>query len=410
MAQVAARLVVCQAQPLRCTSSARQPRHAAAFVSTLHQKPGSSITGRHVGPWLLPQAQQQRRSRPVAPASAAAASAAAPALDSLDFYPVLTVQGFIMPEVPEGTEATVFALYDEARTLQYVGFSKGLRDTLRTLFSRRPEKTHYFKALHFPKLDQQQMLDVRSAWFDGNYGPPPGNKLPHERDQWQQPLEAHAISERGKAAAAAELAKQLQGRIRQRGCKEEFVPNADLLAEGQVDFLPAAALSPEELERQRQLAEAAAKSTRTVGFELDGAPASFDLFFKQALKTNGGWMYDLSVTYQDKETHHRVIVGRDYYEPQGLDPQATVERVFAFLLKKKVPRQTEGILLNSQFSSNYFAISQVEQNFPDFAAAFAELGQLPGEEGFWRFNRTKDYGLKGANETPEQLKATFGWS
>ncbi len=40
----------------------------------------------------------------------------------------------------------------------------------------------------------------------------------------------------------------------------------------------------------------------------------------------------------------------------------------------------------------------------------AELGQLPGEEGFWRFNRTKDYGLKGANETPEQLKATFGWS
>ncbi len=64
--------------------------------------------------------------------------------------------------------------------------------------------------------------------------PTPPHAVPHERDQWQQPLEAHAISERGKAAAAAELAKQLQGRIRQRGCKEEFVPNADLLAEGQV--------------------------------------------------------------------------------------------------------------------------------------------------------------------------------
>lgn len=346
----------------------------------------------------------------MAPARAAAASAAAPSLDSLDFFPVLTVQGYILPEVTEDTEATVFALYDEARTLQYVGFSKGLRDTLRTLFSRRPEKTHYFKALHLPKLDQQQMLDIRSAWFDANYGPPPGNKLPHERDQWQQPLEAHAISERGKAAAAAELAKQLQQRIRQRGCKEEFVAKADLLAEGKVDFLPAAALSPEELERQRQLAEAAAKATRTVGFELDGAPVAFDLFFKNSYQTNGGWMYDVAITFQDKETQHRVIVGRDYYEPQGVDPQTTVERVFAFLLKNKVPRQTEGILLNSQFSSNYFSISQVEQNFPGFAAAFAELGQLPGEEGFWRFNRTKDYGFKGENESPEQLKATFGWS
>lgn len=35
------------------------------------------------------------------------------------------------------------------------------------------------RARHFPKLDQQQMLDVRSAWFDGNYGPPPGNKREH---------------------------------------------------------------------------------------------------------------------------------------------------------------------------------------------------------------------------------------
>ncbi len=32
------------------------------------------------------------------------------------------------------------------------------------------------RALHLPKLDQQQMMDVRAAWFDGNYGPPPGNK------------------------------------------------------------------------------------------------------------------------------------------------------------------------------------------------------------------------------------------
>jgi hypothetical protein len=40
------------------------------------------------------------------------------------------------------------------------------------------------------------------------------------------------------------------------------VPDAALLAEGRVDFLPAAALSAEELQRQRELAEEAAKATR----------------------------------------------------------------------------------------------------------------------------------------------------
>ena len=27
---------------------------------------------------------------------------------------------------------------------------------------------------------------------------------------------------------------------------------------------------------------------------------------------------------QDKETNHRVIVGKDFYEPQGIDPQVRV--------------------------------------------------------------------------------------
>ena len=39
---------------------------------------------------------------------------------------------------------------------------------------------------------------------------------------------------------------------------------------------------------------------------------------------------------------HRVIVGRDYYEPFGLEPQEVVARAIAHLIRKKVPRQTEG--------------------------------------------------------------------
>lgn len=31
---------------------------------------------------------------------------------------------------------------------------------------------------------------------------------------------------------------------------------------------------------------------------MDGSPASFDLLFVGSLKTNGGWMFDVVVTFQ----------------------------------------------------------------------------------------------------------------
>jgi hypothetical protein len=35
------------------------------------------------------------------------------------------------------------------------------------------------------------------------------------------------------------------------------------------------------------------------------------------------------------------------------------------------------------------------------------LGPLPGEKGFWRFNRTQDYGYKGKNEDADALAKQF---
>lgn len=50
----------------------------------------------------------------------------------------------------------------------------------------------------------------------------------------------------------------------------------------------------------------------------------------------------LQVTFDERETKHRVIIGEDYYTPLGLSSEAVIERVFAFLLMKKIPRHTEG--------------------------------------------------------------------
>ncbi len=50
----------------------------------------------------------------------------------------------------------------------------------------------------------------------------------------------------------------------------------------------------------------------------------------------------MQASYEEKETRHRVIVGREYYEPFGLEPQEVIGRAITHLIRKKVPRQTEG--------------------------------------------------------------------
>ncbi|KIY92534.1 hypothetical protein MNEG_15429 [Monoraphidium neglectum] len=193
----------------------------------------------------------------------------------LDAFPIIDNQGLVNPLVPEGTQAHVFAIIDVNQKLQYIGFSKGLRTTLRTLLGRRPDKAHFFKAVHFHEFDQAAMVAVRDAWYEQCGGAPPGNKLALERNQWQKPVDGGAISQRGKRGAAEDKARELLTIIRQRGCTEPFTPAPELLDDGLVEFLEVAALSDEQLKAAREAAAKAAKESRSCSVVVDGQPKLF---------------------------------------------------------------------------------------------------------------------------------------
>ena len=59
------------------------------------------------------------RSGALAASSAQSTSAATAAqrLADLEMFPIISVQGFIQPEIPEATEASVFAIYDQVHTV-----------------------------------------------------------------------------------------------------------------------------------------------------------------------------------------------------------------------------------------------------------------------------------------------------
>lgn len=337
----------------------------------------------------------------------AGSGGAVPSLNELPLLSYINQQGFVIPPVEPGTEATVFAVHDANKKVVYVGFSKDVRNSLRTLLGRRPELCYFYKLHNLNTLDQQQMLAIRSQWFSELGLPPVGNTDAVQRGRWEKPVDAGSISERGKVAAAKSQAKTLLQTLFDRGLKEEMVYDPALLEQGQCDVLPSKALSAAEVaEAAAAAAQSSSLKKRAAVRSPGGEVVEFDITYDGKIKTNGGWMFDVHITKDEKETRHRVVMGKIYTDGVGMVEEDFLERVFGFLLWKKLPRQTEGVLAGGEFASNYFAVSEVAQSFDEFKEWFSE-GALP--ESYWRFNRIHTYGAESAPNTPRpELPALMG--
>jgi hypothetical protein len=333
-------------------------------------------------------------------------SSSGPALSSLDLLPIIDQQGYIAPPIPEGASAAVLAIYSENRTLQLVAFSADPRRSLTTLVGRRPDKAYHYRAAFFPSVDQEGMVALREAWFKENAGAPVGNKLALEKDAWTQPVSAGAISERGRRAAAEGQAAELLKLLRTRGCKEDLVPDEALLDAGKVDFLPAIESTEEDRAKAKQASDDRAAAARIVKLPKGITPPLAECTISRAFPTNGGVMFDVTLAHDSSETEHRVIVGKRFYEPfPGKTAEDALDAVLSFLLWTQTDRHTDGLLLSSQFNSNYFAAAELESMWGDaFEEHLEDAGLRESSKGdekqkregiysteVWRFARTHDY-------------------
>ncbi|CAI5952118.1 unnamed protein product [Closterium sp. NIES-64] len=436
MASVAQRAAVAASSVSQIASSARNASSrptATCHVASPRVHLGSDFVSKSASSAFqgvritLAKSQSSRNSRSATRAVVVAAggSAKLPSLNELPLLSYINQQGRIVPPVEPGTTASVFAVLDKNKKVQYIGFSKDVRNSLRTLMGRRPEFCYYYKLYNLSTMDQQQMIDIRAQWFSEMGIPPVGNTDPVQRGYWERPADAGSISERGKVAAAQSKAKTLLQMMVDRGLKEEMEYDPKLIEEGKCDVLPSKSQSAEEL--AAAAAEQEASAARVVHIS-ETAPSGevieFDLTMDAKIKTNGGWMYDLYVTKDDKETRHRIVLGRVYSEAVNLPEDAVIARIIAFLLDdketrhrivlgrvhseavnlpedaviariiafllyKRIPRQTEGVLTSDQFPINYFAVSEVAQKFAELGEWFPG-GDLP--DNYWRFNRIHEYG------------------
>jgi len=321
------------------------------------------------------------------------------ALSSLEMHEVVNEFGFVFPEVPDDSEASAFLIYDSQKRPQYLGFSKDLRNTLRTLLVRRPELCYSYKCAHFAKAGKEQLMELRQQWVQELGGLPAGNAEARQKNIWESPADGGGMSKRAYRTAADQKAKQVERQLKDRGLKERIEFNEELLEEGKVDALPSVVDKGELSQQQQALSSQTTSVTKTVG----GKDYTFDVFYSSEFKTNGGWWFDVEVSAEKQKSSHRVIVGMDFMGKVGAEsPREVVEAAFAMVLAKKVPRHTEGIITSENFPINYFTAANIATWFPDFLELFSgeKTGVFDENTNQWNFKQVHDYSQDNKRTIP----------
>lgn len=86
-------------------------------------------------------------------------------------------------------------------------------------------------------------------------------------------------------------------------CTGQMVYDPVLLEQGKCDVLASKELTQEELDAAAEADKAAAsKRLQCKERSPSGEDVEFEILFENKIKTNGGWMYDIYITKDDKET------------------------------------------------------------------------------------------------------------
>lgn len=123
-------------------------------------------------------------------------------LAQLDFIPYLTEAGEILTEPFEG-KVGIYAIFDEAKILQYIGFSRNVYLSLKQHLTRRPMQCYWVKLQTVDRPNRTALAEMQADWIAENGSTPAGNG--DDAAGWGQAIDAKAqITPEEQAAYDAE--------------------------------------------------------------------------------------------------------------------------------------------------------------------------------------------------------------
>lgn len=186
------------------------------------------------------QAQEEYRRRQDAlrrQSAQAAGGGASSSLKDLEFIPYLTEDGHIADCTQPGAKASVYAIFDEKKTLCYVGVSRQVYQSMRLHFARRPLQCYYVKVMHVTRPSRALLEGTRDSWISENGFVPEGNDNGELQNLWENALdctplmtdeEKLTVEEAAPGPSTAKALKQvarriereLEGVFKQRQCSD----------------------------------------------------------------------------------------------------------------------------------------------------------------------------------------------
>ncbi|MDJ0795738.1 MAG: GIY-YIG nuclease family protein [Calothrix sp. MO_167.B12] len=110
-------------------------------------------------------------------------------LASLEYIPYINGDG----ELPEVLQKRigVYAVFDEEKVLQFVGYSRDVYLSLRQHLVRQPQLCYWVKAQTIERPSRAILENIEKAWIAENGSLPLGNG--EDRAKWTQPIDAKAL-------------------------------------------------------------------------------------------------------------------------------------------------------------------------------------------------------------------------
>lgn len=144
-------------------------------------------------------------------------------LAELEFLPFLDPAGLMADTFD--SKVGVYAIFDAAKSLQYVGYSRDVSLSLKQHLVRQPQGCYWVKVQTIDRPSRTALEAIRDAWIAGNGAVPIGNAA--EADLWNQPIDARArmtaaeqtayaaSDEPGKVKALKQVARRVEAEVMQ---------------------------------------------------------------------------------------------------------------------------------------------------------------------------------------------------